>query len=111
MNPYQAMMMPQQQPPMPDPMMMQAQQPQPMMSMPQNPHEIMPYTFVQGEGDRFPQTQGLGQMQNIESDLREIDAQRATLDFEKDRAQYQSKMLGFARNEMQEHMQALKGMA
>jgi len=93
MNPYEAMM---------------AQQQQPMM-MPQNPHQVEPYTFTQGPGDRFPRTQALGSMQDVEMIQRQLDEAKIQADLQKDLASYESKMVSLAKNDMQDYMQMLKG--
>lgn len=68
-----------------------------------------PWTFVQGPHDRFPRTQGLGQMQGIEQVMRQLDAQKVEADHVKNTAAYDSKKISLEKQYMQDLMEALKG--
>ena len=76
---------------------------------PQNPHQIEPYTFTQGEGDRFPRTQNMGQMQGAEQAMRQLDRAKIEADKQKNDASYASKMASYQKSQMQNLMEALRG--
>jgi len=75
------------------------------MMMPQQ----SPWTFVQGPHDRFPRTQGIGDMQGVERILDQLNSQKTELDFQKDVATYERKKIGQAENQMKKLMEMLKG--
>jgi len=66
-------------------------------------------TMVQGNHDRFPRTQNIGQMQGAEQAMAQMEAQKIELDFMKDAASYQSKKLTQQKSQIQKLMEALKG--
>lgn len=76
---------------------------------PPNPHQVDPYTFSQGPDDRFPRTQGLGQMQGVEGMMQQLDEQKLEADLQKDLASYESKKISQTKTQMQSLMEMLKG--
>lgn len=117
MSPYAGLMgpqgMPPEQPGMMPPQGMPPMPPQAMPPMPPNPHEIDPYTFTQGPGDRFPATEPLGfsntqnlpQLQQMEQVGKQLEFEKIEADRRKDQASYDSKMISFAKNQLMEALQ------
>lgn len=75
----------------------------------QNPHAQTPYTFVQGPRDRFPRTQGLGDMQEVEGMMTMLEQEKNEANLRKDIASYEQKSIGNMKEQMKHLMEALKG--
>lgn len=72
----------------------------------ENPHMQTPWTFVQDTGDRFPRTQGIGQMQQAEGMIGQLEQEKNEADLRKNIANYESKSIGNMKNKL---MEMLKG--